>query len=49
MRSEDELILSLPKEHPGMPGRTGILFSLAALRSVPKVGSQFRGGSHAEA
>ena len=29
--------------------RTAILFALAALRSVPQAGSQFRGRSHAKA
>ena len=38
-----------PKEYPRTPGRTAILFALAALRSVPQAGSQFRGRSHAKA
>jgi hypothetical protein len=29
--------------HPRTPGRMAILFALAALRSVPQAGSQFRG------
>jgi hypothetical protein len=47
--SQDEPVLSLSKEHPRTPGRTAILFALAALRSVPQAGSQFRGRSHAKA
>jgi hypothetical protein len=50
--SQDALVLSLSKEHPRMPGRTAILFAIAALRSVPhrwrhlrQAGSQFRGRS----
>jgi hypothetical protein len=57
---QDELVLPVPsvvagslsKEHPRTPGRTAILFALAALRSVPhrwrhlrQAGSQFRGRS----
>ena len=47
--SQGELVLILSKEHPRTPGRTAILFALAALRSVPQAGSQFRGRSHARA
>jgi hypothetical protein len=43
--SQGELVLSLSKEHPRMTGRTAILYALAALRSVPQAGSQFRGRS----
>jgi hypothetical protein len=41
--SQGELVLSLSREHPRTPGRMAILFALAALRSVPQAGSQFRG------
>jgi len=43
--SQGKPVLSLSKEHPRTPGRTVILFALAALRSVPQAGSQFRGRS----
>jgi len=43
--SQRELVLSLLKEHPRTHGRTGILFALAALRSVPQASSQFHGHS----
>jgi hypothetical protein len=36
---------SLSKEHPRTTGRAAILFAIAALRSVPRAGSQFRGRS----
>jgi len=39
--SQREPVLSLLKEHPRTPGKTSILFVLAALRSVPQGGSQF--------